>query len=273
MTISVVCTACGAKLKVPDHLAGRRIQCKACQHVLRVAEQAADSDEAMLNHSPVSSGPTEQEAVAAQSGSASRPAETKRSRSGDRQPPDSQKTDNGSQRSKPAGDRTKRSGELEDVEPPARPLPVWKRILLHASRNVWSAALLFYLIIWVPVICLFPFQTLMVEGMFGMMLFVGIVIGLIMAMIGVTMRNPFEVITMMTIGTIAAMIVPAEYASATGKLAGKAAGRTGQRPFGETDTGVGGTIAVYCSFGLGALIIAFGLRMLVAFLIGKVLRG
>jgi hypothetical protein len=276
MTISVTCTACGVKLKVPDHLTGKKIQCKACQHIFRVEVSAPDVPSAAASQ-PSATKP-QQPTVATPSTSAAAPGPSEIS-SSDRRPEvatarsHSQRTSTRSRTAATAVTKSERKPDRENSEgaenpSPLKALPLWKRVILHASRNVWSAALLFYVVLWVPLICLFPYETLRVEGLFGLLFFLGIIIGLIMAMIGVSMRNPFEVFTMLTIGTLASLIVPPEHASAAGRMMGKAAGKTGNKPFGETDTGVGGTIAVYCSIGLGSLIIAFGLRILVAAVIG-----
>lgn len=165
------------------------------------------------------------------------------------------------------------SGRTSKGRSSKRALAWWQRILVHASRNTWSATLLLYVLIWVPLCCVFPFPTLLAEGVLGMLLFFGIVIGLILAVIGVSISNPLEMMTLATVGVVAGMFVPAEHLSMVGKAAGTSAKKAGMKSIGDIDTGLGGQIAVYCSIGLGAIIVHFGLRTLVSFIVNRLILG
>lgn len=241
MSISVTCPACQAKLKMPETLLGKKVRCKACQTVIptdvTVPAAVKGSDQGQR---PVSAEKVNRdEEGTASNGKPEAATEMPQVKS----------------RRKPTA--TSRRSSSEEVHSVASPqgLPAWKKGLLYISQRPWAAMLLFYLIAYAPIAFSFPASTTFIEMLAGLLFLVGIVGGTIMALIGVSIRNPFEMLTLATIGVIAGAVIPTEYASAVGKVAGKATGKAGKRPLGEADTGVGGSIAIYSCLGLVLLFV------------------
>ena len=241
MSISVTCPACQAKLKMPESLLGKKVRCKACQTVI----------------------PTDMTVPATVSGTNpdQRPVSSEKTNSDEEWTASNGKpeavTDMPQAKSRRMATTASRKSFSEDAPSTASPqgLPAWKKALLYVSQRPWAAMLLFYLIICAPVAFAFPASTTMIELLAGLLMVLGIVGGTIMALIGVSIRNPFEMLTLATIGVIAGAVMPTEYASSVGKMAGKATQKTGKRPLGEVDTGVGGSIAIYSCLGLVLLFV------------------
>lgn len=241
MSISVTCPACQAKLKMPESLIGKKVRCKACQSVIPtdVTIPAAENG-ATTGQKPMAAEKVNRD----EQGTASNgppEAATEMPKAKIRRKPN-------------AASGKSFSEDAPGVTSP-QGLPAWKKALLYVSQRPWAAMLLFYLIAYAPIAFSFPASTTFIEMLAGLLFLVGIVGGTIMALIGVSIRNPFEMLTLATIGAIAGAVMPTEYASAVGKMAGKATGKTGKRPLGEADTGVGGSIAIYSCLGLVLLFV------------------
>lgn len=241
MSISVTCPACQAKLKMPETLIGKKVRCKSCQTVI----------------------PTDVSVPAPVKGAeqVQRPMSSEKANIDDEGPQSNGKPEAATEmpqaRSRRKATVASKRSSSEEVPGKASPrgLPVWKKVLLYVSQRPWAAMLLFYLIAYAPIAFAFPASTSLIERLAGLLFLVGIVGGTIMALIGVSIRNPFEMLTLATIGVIAGAVMPTEYASSVGKIAGKATGKTGKRPLGEADTGVGGSIAIYSCLGLVLLFV------------------
>ena len=247
MSISVTCPACQAKLKMPETLIGKKVRCKACQAVIPTV--AALPDSASGNDiTPTQQAASSEEKKAKEKSTAVAAAS-------DATPDAATVTPQTATRRKTT--TTSRKSATDETRHVASPqaLPAWKKFILYVSQRPWAAMLLFYLFAYAPVAFIFPAYTFPIEILAGLLFLVGIVGGTIMALIGVSMRNPFEMLTLATIGVIAGAVMPTEYASSVGRMAGKATGKTGQRPLGEADTGVGGSIAIYSCLGLVLLFV------------------
>ncbi len=134
-----------------------------------------------------------------------------------------------------------------------------QRFLIFALRNPWVGMTLFFVCVWMPLSFVFRGPMMIADLAIMGLCFVGFVVGLLLALVGVTIRNPFQILTVLTVGTVVALVVPPGYAPmaghVVGRTAGKAVGDSGVKPSGDFDTGVGGSMAVYCGI-IGVVMLA-----------------
>jgi predicted Zn finger-like uncharacterized protein len=121
--------------------------------------------------------------------------------------------------------------------------PAQKALVLCLERP-WLGFAALYLGVWFPLTLLIP-KLGMGLNVFGVILcFFGVAGGLVVAMIGTTIRNPATVFTSLVLGGLASLALPAGMEATAGYIGGRAArGRT-SKGLHELDTGTGGIVAV-----------------------------
>ena len=67
---------------------------------------------------------------------------------------------------------------------------------------------LFFVCVWMPLSFVFRGPMMIVDLAVMGLCFVGFVVGLLLASGGVTIRNPFQILTVLTVGTVVALVVP-----------------------------------------------------------------
>jgi hypothetical protein len=234
MSLSVSCE-CGKTYKVADTAAGKKIRCKECGAAIPVPKsrrvpkaQKGDEESDFLS---MDLGDYDHEAVA------------------DTPAPQSKR--------RPAGAAAKGS---------AADLNVVQRFLLYALRNPWVGMALFFFWVWVPLSFVFTGPMFIVDLVVMGLCFIGFAVGLLLALIGVTIRNPLAVLSIFTVGIVAALVIPAEYIPAAGRLSSELLkqgpkGGTVNPPgnfdagVGGNEIGVGGSMALYCGI-LGVVMLA-----------------
>lgn len=215
MGLSVTCD-CGKTYKVADSAAGKKVRCKACGGLVPVPQAGAmgEDEPDFLSVDPAEpdqDGESEMSALPA--------------------------------KRRATGTKAKgRSADLNAVQ----------RFLVFAVQNPWVAMSLFFLCVWVPLSWPFSEPMLWADAAVMGLCFIGFVIGLICALIGVTYRNPFHVLTALTLGTAVALVVPPGAAPVLARAAGEtfeaiAGDKLKGRPARNFDTGLGGSMAVYCA--------------------------
>lgn len=144
---------------------------------------------------------------------------------------------------------------IEDDLPPAQrrrksprkgALNPFQRFVLFAARNPWLGLSLLYLGVWVPASLLAPLMILRINVLAMLLCWVGVVVGVLLAFAGVAMQNPFQMLSIVTVGALAAMLVPPERMALRGRRWGRMLGSAGLPSVGDADTGAGGQMATYC---------------------------
>ncbi|OYW24426.1 MAG: hypothetical protein B7Z55_02220 [Planctomycetales bacterium 12-60-4] len=121
-----------------------------------------------------------------------------------------------------------------------------QKLLVFATKNPWFVMLALFVGMWVPISLAAPVPFMVINTLTMLLCWLGVVVGIILAFAGVAIKNPFQVLTMITVGAIASQMVPLEQLQAAGVATGKAARNAGMKDLGAADTGMGGQMAVYC---------------------------
>ena len=222
MSLSVSCD-CGKTYKVAESAAGKKLRCKECGVSI-----------------PIPKG-----------------RDAAKSPTADEDPEfpdvDLQKYDHEDEFGAPAPKARRRTANAKSSAGKAD-LNGVQQFLIYAVKNPWVAMSLFFLLVWAPLAYVFD-VLLFVDVALMLLCFVGFCVGLLLALIGVTFRNPFQMLTALTLGVAVALVVPPQYAPTIGRLAGNGVKESGYKSSGDFDTGFGGSMAVYCAI-VGVILLA-----------------
>jgi hypothetical protein len=118
-----------------------------------------------------------------------------------------------------------------------------QKVILYLRSHPWAGFAAIYCGFWIPLSFVLPAVVLAANTIGVLVCWLLALVGMVMAAIGVTVRNPLTVLSTVAFGVVASMVIPSDSLVRAGALGGAASHRVTGKSFGELDVGAGGVMA------------------------------